>query len=422
MYDTDYVYTKEEKRLYCESCKRFLPDRYVLGECPNCGSACKGDACEKCGKIFEPEELINPLCGICSAAPIFKDNFQYYIKLSKLEKALKNYFELKKENWNVNAINLTERYFSEGLIDRAISRDLDWGVAIPINIKEKVIYNWAENVLGYIDACKEYCEINNLNFYEWFRNKNTKHYYVHAKDNIQFHTIIYPALLLENGNKYNLPDYVLSYEFVTNNGQKISKSKGTYLSVRELLNKYDVDFLRYYFAKNVSDKKDLDFKESELINAANGELINNWANLVNRTLSFIKNKFNGVVEKNSVEEDIKTKIKNTYESVGKFIEKGKISNALKEILELVDFANKYFNNTEPWNVLKQDESKCKNLCYQYLTIIANIAILINPFTPKGSEKVLSWLNINNISYSFKLLENTQINLFEQLYKKIEINN
>ena len=419
LYEGDYVYTKEEKRLFCEHCNRFLPDRYVEGTCPVCGSHSRGDACEKCGKILEPEDLLKPQCGLCSSTPIFKDNFQYCIALSKLENKLKNFFYENKANWSTNAINLTERYFSEGLLDRTISRDLDWGVAVPKdNLKDKVIYNWGENVLGYIAGCKEYCEKKNINFKEWFNCENSKHIYIHAKDNIQFHTIIYPALLLASKDCYHLPDEIFAYEFVTNEGQKISKSKGTNLSARELLENYDVDFLRFYFAKNISDKKDLDFRLKDLISVVNGELINNWGNFVNRTLSFIKNKFDGKISCCEIDFEIEIKIKNTFDNVEKLIKCGKVSNALREICELVDFSNKFFNETQPWNVLKTDKKGCEKLCYQYLTLIANLAILLNPFIPKGSEKVLFWLNVELKEYGFKKLNNTFITDFAPLYTRI----
>lgn len=249
LYHTNYVCKKTENRLYCNKCKRFLPDRYVIGNCPKCGEISKGDACEKCGNILEPEDLINPHCGICNEKPIFKETYQYYLQLSKLQKQLVEYFNKSNINWSQNAINLTNRYYNDGLIDRAISRDLDWGVPVPTNEKDKVIYNWGENVLGYLSACEEFCKKNNQTLDNWFRNDNSKHIYIHAKDNVQFHSIIFPALLLANKNNYHLPDEIFAYEFVTNEGQKISKSKGTCLTAKQLLNQYDVDFLRFYFAK-----------------------------------------------------------------------------------------------------------------------------------------------------------------------------
>lgn len=418
LYDTEFVDKRYESKLYCNSCKRFLPDRYVVGICPKCGANTKGDACEQCGTILEPEELKEPHCGICNDTPFFKETHQYYLKLSRLQYRLIKYFNEKNNKWSQNAINLTKRYFNDGLIDRAISRDLDWGVAVPTNEKNKVIYNWAENVLGYLSACKEFCNKNNQKFEDWFKNDNAKHIYVHAKDNIQFHSIIFPALLIADTNEYHLPDEIFAYEFVTNNGQKISKSKGTCLTVRELLNKYDDEFLRFYFAKNISDKKDLDFRETDLISCVNGELINNWGNFVNRTLSFIKSKFDGKVNKYRVFNEIKTRIESAFYRVDEFIENGKVANALREILELVDYSNKYFNTTEPWKVIREDKIKCEELCYQYLILIANISILFYPFIPKGTNKVANWIGIVIQSYNFYEVQNTVLKEFNKLYERI----
>ena len=419
LYNTEYVYKKDEQRLFCSHCNRFLPDRYVIGLCPNCGSKAKGDSCENCGKILEPEDLLEPQCGICGETPGFKDNFQYYLSLSKLESKLKKFYIDRKDSWSLNAINLTERYFQQGLIDRAISRDLDWGVPVPIEeLKEKVIYNWGENVLGYISACKEFCETKGLNYLEWFGNENSKHIYVHAKDNIPFHTIIFPALLLAN-DKYHLPDEIFAYEYVTNNGQKISKSKGTYLTSQDLLDKYDVDFLRYYFAKNINDKKDLDYSAYDFANSVNGELINNWGNFVNRTLSFVKNKFDSKIGKFEIRDEIAEKIEETFKVSSLNIEKGKVGVAVREIFELVDYANKFFDSTQPWNVYKEDKIKCEELCYQYLSIIANVAILLNPFTPKGCSKVLNWINLKLDKYTFIYPNKFTINEFSPLYERIQ---
>ena len=418
LYNTDFVDRKIESRLYCNKCKRFLPDRYVIGICPKCGAISKGDACEICGCILEPEDLKEPRCGICEDIPIFKQTYQYYLKLSKLQDRLFEYFNKSNNTWTQNAINLTNRYFNDGLLDRAISRDLDWGVNVPTNEKDKVIYNWGENVLGYLSACDEFCCRNNSKFEDWFKNDKAKHIYIHAKDNIQFHSIIFPALLLANTNQYHLPDEIFAYEFVTNEGQKISKSKGTCLTARELLNEHNVDFLRFYFAKNISDKKDLDYRKKDFINCINGELINNWGNFVNRTLSFVKSKFDGKLNKFSIYNVNKARITTTFNNVSEYIEKGKISNALREILELVDYSNKYFNATEPWKVVKEDRSQCEELCYQYLTLIANVSILLNPFIPNGANRVADWLGIDIKNYDYYEISNVELKEFKPLYSRI----
>ena len=421
LYNTPFVEKINEKRLFCNTCNRYLPDRYVIGLCPNCNNLTKGDSCDKCGKILEPEELINPKCSLCENTPITKATYQYYLKLTSLEQQLKQYFNTHKSSWSQNAINLTQRYFDEGLKDRAITRNLDWGVKIPIETAEdKVIYNWGENVLGYLSACIDWCENNNKNPDDWLKNKNVRHIYIHAKDNIQFHSIIYPALLLANTEGYHTPDDIFAYEYVTYEGQKISKSKGTCLTAQSLLDKYPLDYLRFYFAKNISDKKDLDFKEHDFINSINGELINNWGNLVNRTLTFIKNKYNGRISKHSVSHTIKDRIKATYISVSSHLNNGKIANATSEILSLVNFANKYFDESQPWKLVKSDKNTCEDLLFDYLTLITNIAILFSPILTKSSKTVLDWLKINNYIYEYTEPQNVELENIEPLYKRIEI--
>lgn len=363
--------------------------------------------------------MISPHCLICGDKPKLKDNYQFYLKLTALENHLAQFFDERKSTWSLNAINMTQRYFNEGLIDRAISRDLDWGVAVPAcDCPEKVIYNWAENVLGYLSACKEYCEKHKENFEDYFNNSSSKHYYIHAKDNIQFHSIIFPALLIANPNHYHLPDAILAYEFVTNDGQKISKSKGTDLSAKQLLAEFDVDFIRYYFAKNISDKRDLNFSKQEFINSVNGELINNWGNLVNRTLSFVKNKFNGKVKGSCVYTNIKSEIESAFEKVSQALEQGKVSLAVKEIFELVNFSNRFFNETEPWKVFKIDHERTEELCFQYLNLILNITILLNPIIPAGTNKIFKWLGLKKFAYNYTELQEFSIGEFEVLYQRI----
>ena len=421
LYNTRFVSKINEKRLFCKSCNRYLPDRYVVGLCPTCGNQTKGDSCDKCGKILEPEELIDPKCSLCNTSPVLKETYQYYLKLTLLEEKLKKYFENNKNTWSQNAINLTQRYFDEGLKDRAISRNLDWGVPVPINSNEdKVIYNWGENVLGYISACKDWCEKHNKNFEDWFKNRNARHIYIHAKDNIQFHSIIYPALLIANTESYHTPDNIFAYEYVTYEGQKISKSKGTCLTARALLDKYPLDYLRFYFAKNISDKKDLDFKERDFVQTINGELINNWGNFVNRTLSFIKNKYNGIINHHQISSIIKDRICSTYIAVSNYLNSGKISNTISEILALVNFSNKYFDETQPWKLVKTDKSACESLIFDYLTLITNIAILFLPILTKSSKQVLNWLNIKDFKYEYTQPNDIQIKNIEPLFARIEI--
>ena len=400
LYKSDSVINKTISQFYCKDCDRFLADRYVVGLCPFCKLPAKGDSCDHCGKILEPEILLEPKCSICGNTPELKETSQVYLQLNKHESELKKYFEERKANWTINAQNMTQRYFDEGLQDRAITRNLNWGVPVPdCQDKNKVIYNWAENVLGYLSATKMYCDDHNLNWLDWWKNDDARHYYVHAKDNIPFHSLILPALLLANSNHYHLPDVLVSSEYVNIEGKKISKSAGTCLTVEELLNAFDSDMIRFYFAKNVNDKKDLNFTFLDFVNTINGELINNWGNLVNRCLSFIKSKFGGTIKHNTLDVEIKDIIKKTFASVSKYIEEGKIALAVKDIMDLVSYSNKLFDTYAPWATLKVDEAKCQEQLFNIVTLIDNINILLSVITTKGSKKVFEYLGTDANGYT-----------------------
>lgn len=421
LYKSDYVTNKQISQMYCADCDRFLADRYVIGLCPFCKKPAKGDSCDHCGKILEPEILLEPKCSICGHTPELKETSQVYLQLGKHTDVLKKHFDSRKDKWTINATNMTQRYFDEGLQDRAITRNLNWGVPVPDSEdKNKVVYNWAENVLGYLSATKMYCEDNGLNFEDWWKNDNAIHYYVHAKDNIPFHSLILPALLLSNSNHYHLPDILVSAEYVNIEGKKISKSAGTCLTSKELLDNLDSDFVRFYFAKNVNDKKDLNFSFQDLVNTVNGELINNWGNLVNRCLSFIKSKMGGSLPVCKLDDEIKTNIENTFKAVSELVEGGKIALAVKEIMELVSFSNKLFDTYAPWATLKVDEEKCKEQLFNIVTLITNIATLMSIVTVKGPQKVFKFLGTNENDFKpFYFTNEIVVGEIAPLYQRLD---
>ncbi|MEG1751824.1 MAG: methionine--tRNA ligase [Clostridia bacterium] len=422
---TNYIYNKKTMQLHCNNCHRFLPDRYVEGLCPFCKKPAKGDSCEYCGKILEAENLLNPKCKICNSEPVLKATEQIYLDLPQLQLQLENFYDKRKDTWSQNAQGMTNRYLTEGLRERPITRNLDWGVPLfgENENSEKRIYNWAENVLGYLSGCKVYCDNNGKNWLDFWKNKNAKHYYVHAKDNIPFHTIIFPGLLLANPNEYHLPDTVLSYEYVTMEGEKISKSKGTALTARELLEEFNADFVRYYFAKNINDKKDTNFSFTDFVTSINGELINNFANFVNRTLSFVKNKFNGEVKVYENNVETMELIRSAYEKVATNIQQGKTSTALKNIFELVSYANKKFDANAPWQTIKTDPELCEKQCFEFVTIILNLANMLLPFIPNGACKILEWMGDIKNEWGVKTFKNNvKLGDFCPLYQRLDMEN
>ena len=421
LYEGDYVYEKTSPEAYCECCNSFLADRFVTGICPKCGAPARGDQCDACGTVLDPENLECPVCAVCGSPVTFRDSTHLYIAISKLEKELNNLLD-NNTNWRKNAVAFTRRYINEGLRDRALTRDLNWGIPVPKEgYENKTIYIWAENVLGYLSASKIICDKRGESFEELF-GENAKHYYVHGKDNIPFHTIILPALLISHGKGLHLPDQIVSSEYLTLEGNKISTSRNYAIWVKDLLDKYDPDSLRYYFLANGPEKKDADFSWTEYVNNHNGELLGAYGNFINRSLSFINKYLGGYVPEGNISPEWEDDLRKLYTSTADRIEKGNIKDALEGIFEIIRKANKYFDQEQPWKSRTCDPSACSNTLYNCTQIIANLAVLLSPFLPFSSEKVCRWLNINTdwkfktVASYFKLPE-IEI-LFERLDKSV----
>lgn len=408
LYESPYVFEKTEEQLYCPDCDTFLADRMVIGKCPECSAQTKGDQCDACGVILQPEELIDYECSTCHGRPVLKATQHLYIALTSLKDTLESYL-LNHPNWRQNAIAFTKRYLKEGLRDRAITRDIDWGIPVPKKgYEHKSIYIWAENVLGYLSACK--------NVHEFF-GKDAQHYYIHGKDNIPFHTIILPALLLAHGD-YHLPDSIISSEYVTLEGRKISTSDDYALWIKDLKH-FNPDSLRYFFLSKGPEKKDADFSFETFLYANNSELLGVYGNFVNRTLAFIQKRFCGIVPEGQFCESNKTIIEKLYVEIGELIEKGNIRKALYRIIETTRWANKYFDEEQPWITAKTDEKKCQNTLYNCTQLIANLAVILEPFIPFSSQKVFNWLSIQP-SWSIKRVSSDiQLPTIEILFERLD---
>lgn len=421
LYQSDLVYEKETPQAYCEKCQSFLADRFVTGICPKCGKEARGDQCDDCGTVLEPENLLHPVCAVCGSPVTFRESRHLYIAISRLEKELRALVD-SAVSWRKNAVAFTNRYIDEGLRDRALTRDLDWGIDVPLEGYEgKTIYIWAENVLGYLSASKCAAEDRGADFRDLW-GEDAKHYYVHGKDNIPFHTIILPALLIANGGGWRLPDQIVSSEYLTLEGRKISTSQNYAIWVKDIVERYDPDSIRYYFLANGPEKKDADFSWREYVNSHNGELLGAYGNFVNRSLSFIRKYWHGVVPDGKIDVEIQTKIENLYETTGDLIEKGALKDAVNGIFEFVRWANKYFDTETPWITRTSDEAACQNTLFQCVQIIANLAILLKPFLPFSSEKVCNWLHLDDQWQVHKvaggyILPEIQI-LFERLDKSV----
>ena len=401
MYDGDFIFEQETMQLHCGKCDQYLPDRYVEGICPHCKKGAKGDSCDGCGKILEPEELISPTCKLCGATPAPKKTSQLYLKLSALQNKITDFYKKNKKAWTANAQGLTARYLNEGLVDRAITRNITWGVPVPKDgWDDKKIYIWAENVLGYLSMTRQYAEQTGQSWQDYLLDTSDSkklHYYVHAKDNIPFHAIILPGLMLANPQlEYHKPDIICSSEYVTMDGKKMSKSVGNLITAQDLYDKYDVDMIRFYLSRIYSSTRDANFTFADFVNTVNGELINNFGNLVNRSLSFVQSKFGGrvrVFKESELNAHLLQNIKTTYKEVGKLICDGKVNKALQVALDLINFGNQYFNNTAPWKSYKTDLDLCQKNIFETVVLIANVVKMLGPFIPATCAKVRTWLGL-----------------------------
>ncbi len=421
MYESKYIYEDNTSQAYCESCNTFLADRFVIGKCPICGEKTRGDQCDICGSVLEPEILLEPKCSICNKTPIFKNTKHLFIAISQLENELKNFIN-SHTNWRKNAINFSNRYINEGLRNRAVTRNLDWGIDVPKNkYEDKKIYIWAENVLGYLSASKVVADRRGEDFYKLW-GENSLHYYVHGKDNIPFHTIILPSLLLANGGDWHLPDKIISSEYLTLEGKKISTSENYAIWVKDIVNKYNPDSLRYFLIAKGPEKRDSDFSFREYINTYNGELLGGYGNFINRTFVFINKYFNSIVPNGELNLEIKEQIENLYLNVGNKIEQGNFKDGINEIFELVRYANKYFDFEKPWDTRNNNISICENTIFNCVQIISNLAVLLYPFLPFSSIKIFNWINIEpkwkpQFIKSGYTIKHCEI-LFERIDKKI----
>jgi len=404
MYAGDYIYEKTEPRLYCDKCQKFLPDRYVVGLCPHCKKPAKGDSCDYCSNMLEPEELLEPQCSLCTGVPTPKDQTQMYIKLSAMQEKIQAFLNERKDSWTPNAAGLTQRYLNEGLQDRAITRSMPWGIDIPRQgWDDRKIYIWAENVLGYLSASEPGFIIND--------GTPKLHYYIHGKDNIPFHGVILPGLLIANGEKYHMPDIIAASEYVMINGEKLSKSKGNYIEAHLLHENFDIDMVRYYFLRTVSEKRDMNFTVEEFVNVINSELVNGFGNLVNRTLSFIKTKFDGKKPQIKMcEKEVRDIIHESGVQWSKNMDAGKVSTSVSSATTLVDFGNKYFADKKPWVDLS------KEVIGNVIEIIRNSAVMLAPFIPTACAKVLSWLSHETLPDIEVLWQRLDMNTTKEIFK------
>ena len=438
-YDAKILKEKKENQFYDEKIKMFLPDRYVEGICPKCENIdARGDQCEKCGSYYNAIELKNPKSKLTGETPILKDTTHFYFPLGDFQKDLQKFIQEKKskENWKENVLSACESWFNDGLKDRAVTRDLNWGVKVPLKkFENKVLYVWFEAVLGYISATKEFSNLKNdsLLWKKFWLNENTKYVAFIGKDNIVFHCIVFPAILMAwNGldnQKYVLPDNVPANEFLNFEGEKFSKSKNWGIDVDDFLNHFSSDSLRYYLTSIMPENRDSDFYWKDFQLKINSELADIFGNFVNRTLVFVQKNFSNKIPKcyklNSFDNELLKMINETVDFTSKNFESYKFKEGLLSTMNLVRFANKYFNDSTPWNSFKSNIEQCSttlNLCCQTLV---SLAILFFPILPSTSKKIFKTLKLNDNNFKWddakkmNLKDNWELNNSEILFNKIE---
>jgi methionyl-tRNA synthetase len=374
---------------------KFLPDRYVEGTCPYCSySEARGDQCDSCSKTLDPEELINPISKISGNKAEFKETEHFFLKLSLLEDQLASWLD-EKEGWRPHVINWAKSFVKDGLQDRAITRDLDWGIEIPVDDlgSGKKIYVWFEAVIGYLSASKEWAKNkgNEKEWTKWWNNESAETYYFIGKDNVPFHAVIWPSILLAYEG-LNLPTNVPANQYILVKGEKASASRGVGKTLQEYLDEWNPDALRYALASALPEQSDTEISEDEMIRRNNEELVAAWGNLVQRVFTQIQNNFSKISEIDEADEVDKKLLKEmseSYDIVGQLIEKVELKAALQESMRYVSKVNGYLNETEPWKVIKEDEKRAGRILYTALEAIDSCANLLYPFMPSTSDLVRS---------------------------------
>jgi methionyl-tRNA synthetase len=400
IYENGYIFSQETQMLYCEQDQRFLPDRFVEGRCPYCGyERARGDQCDRCGRLLETTFLGEPHCVICGNAPTIKTTEHWYIDLSKLSDQLSQYIRENRQ-LSANAKNFSLNWIKEGLKPRAVTRDVEWGIPAPFPGAEgKTIYVWVDAVLGYVSATIEYCmRIGKPEKWrEFWLDKDAKTLYFIGKDNIPFHTIILPALLLASGEGYNLPWNVSATEFLQFRGEKASKSQRIGIWIDEALKLFPVDYWRFFLIATRPELKDTNFSWDFFLEKINADLNDTFGNFIHRTLTFVNAQFNSKIpqpQKFSAEDEmVLQSIRERVETIAQELEAAKLQSAANNLISLSRVGNQYLNEKEPWNLIRTDREKAATILYVAAQIVKALAVISAPFIPNTAQQLWQILNL-----------------------------
>ena len=430
---------KTTKQFYDEENKLFLADRYITGQCPKCGHEhAYGDQCEKCGSTLSPEELINPTSTLSGSTPVKKETSHWYLPMQKHEEWLKEWIEngTLEENyhhdpkkWRSQVIGQCKSWINSGLKERAMTRDLTWGVQVPLeNVKEKVLYVWLDAPIGYISATKQWASENNKNWENYWKDEKTELIHFIGKDNIVFHCIMFPIVLKAHG-KYILPKNVPANEFLNLEGNKLSTSKNWAIWAHEYLTDFkgQQDVLRYVLCATAPESKDTDFTWADFLSRNNNELVAIFGNFINRVVVLTHKYWNGIVpscnELSDYDKEIINKLNNTSIVMGEAIENFKFREALKELMNLARLGNKYLADTEPWKLQHTNKDRVETIMNISIQIAGSLSVLCKPFMPFTSIKLNNILNLSKEKWKdagMNIIPNEhQINKGIHLFEKIE---
>jgi len=417
LYEKGFIYEKDMEIPHCKSCGSYLPDRYIEGRCPYCGhEPARGDQCDNCGSLLEPKLLINPRCKICGSSDIeFVIRKHLFFALSKFQERLLEWLK-DKHWWKPNVLNHTINWIKAGLKDRSITRDITWGVEVPSEgYEDKRIYVWFEALLGYISAAIEYSKkIGDEKYWEKFwKNPNAKVFLFLGKDNIPFHTIIFPAMLMAHG-EFILPYNVPANEYLLISGEKIDKSLGNVFWVSDVLKILDPDALRYYISANMPETRDTSVDFEDMIRRNNNELVANIGNFIHRVLHFAYHRFGTIPEPGELDDVDKTTLAQAEEYFKKAtesLENCRFREALANIVNIAHLGNKYLDVKAPWKTINTDVERTKTTIYVGLRLVKMLVIGLYPFLPFSTAKAWKYLGYSNEIdeiYWFEALEDIPV--------------
>jgi methionyl-tRNA synthetase len=428
--EDDYIYKGSMSMLYCSTDRRFLPDRYVEGKCPYCGyDGARGDQCDNCGRPLNAVELVEPRCRLDGSTPELRESEHFFLRLSALNDRLRSWAS-HQDHWRKNVYNFTQGLLTEGLHDRAITRDIDWGVPVPLPCFEsKRIYVWFEAVIGYLSATKEWGQRNgNPELWrEFWERADAKSYYFIGKDNIAFHTIIWPAILMAYGG-LNLPTDVPANQYLTMSGAKASTSRNWAIWLNDFLSRYDPDPLRYYLSANMPETSDSDFTWADFVRRNNDELLATWGNLVHRVLTFTNRHFASQVPAPTrplpADDQLLALAEETLGVVGEHLAFCRFRAGIDAAMGLAREANRYLEENAPWRNIEADRERAGTTLYAALSVINALKVAFYPYLPFTSEQVHAYLGyesplIDNGWRMTKLEPGQTLREPKPLFKKLE---